>query len=324
MRAAFIERPGAAADIRFGVIPDPAPGPTDVLVDVIATTVNHVDTFVRSGRFRTLLPWPFVVGRDLVGRVARAGPGSTGFAEGELVWCNSLGHGGRQGSAAERAVVPADRLYRLPDGVDPETAVTVAHPAATAYLALFTHGRLRAGETVLVEGAAGNVGAALVVLAAAAGAKVVATSAAADADFVKRLGAAQVLDYRDPGLSGRVREACPAGADLHVDTSGRNELEWVLPLLARRGRTVVLAGAARRPVLPAGELYMSDCSVVGFAISHATAAELAEAAALINRLTVDGRLFPRAVVPLRLDQAAEAHRLIEAGELHGRRAVLTP
>ncbi|MEU4676149.1 alcohol dehydrogenase catalytic domain-containing protein [Micromonospora sp. NPDC023737] len=119
MRAAYIERPGPAADIRFGDLPAPHPGPTDVLVDVIATTVNPVDTFVRSGAYRTPLPLPLVVGRDLVGRVAEVGPGAAGFHAGDLVWCNSLGYDGRQGSAAEQAVVPVVPL--------PLSAVADAH-----------------------------------------------------------------------------------------------------------------------------------------------------------------------------------------------------
>jgi NADPH-dependent curcumin reductase CurA len=202
--------------------------------------------------------------------------------------------------------------------------VTSVHPAATAYLGLFTHGRLRAGETVVVAGAAGNVGAALVVLAVDAGARVVATASAADAAFCRGLGAVEVLDYRAPDLPARLRGACPDGIDLYFDTSGRNDLESVVDLLAFRGRVVLLAGAATRPVLPAGPLYMNDRTVTGFVISHARVDELADAAVLINRLLVQGRLAPRSTVPLPLSQTAEAHRMIERGELHGRRVVLRP
>lgn len=90
-----------------------------------------------------------------------------------------------------------------------------------------------------------------------------------------------------------------------------------------RGRIVLLAGARSRPVLPAGALYMNDRSVIGFVISHASTAELAEAADAVNRMLAAGRLAPRAVVPLPLSQVAEAHRMIEQGELGGRRAVIT-
>ncbi|MER6730922.1 NADPH:quinone reductase [Streptomyces puniciscabiei] len=322
MRAAYIERLGTPEAIRHGELPDPCPGPTDVLVDVTATTVNPVDTFVRSGVFRTPLPFPFVVSRDLVGTVAEAGPGAPGFAVGDTVWCNSLGHEGRQGAAAERAVVPADRLYHLPAGVDPRTAVAVLHPAATAYLGLFTHGELRPGETVVVAGAAGNVGSALTVLAVEAGARVVATAAARDADHCRSLGADAVVDYRSDRLLDALREHVPNGADLYVDTSGTNDLGLAVPLLAPRGRIVLLAGAASHPELPAGALYMKDCSIRGFVISHATTGELAEAAVTINRLLANRRLRPRAITSFPLSAAAEAHRRLEQGETHGRRVVL--
>ncbi|WP_033257230.1 NADPH:quinone reductase [Kitasatospora phosalacinea] len=324
MRAAFIETLGAPEDIRYGDLPAPRTGPADVLVDVVATTVNPVDTFVRSGVFRTALDFPFVVGRDLVGTVAAVGPLVSGFAVGDLVWSNSLGHAGRQGAAAERAAVPADRLYHLPAGVDPVRAVAVVHPAATAYLGLFTHGGLRAGRTVLVCGAAGNVGAALVALAVDAGARVVATAAARDAAYCRESGAEVVLDYRDPALTGRLAEACPDGVDLYLDTSGVNDLAAAVGLLAPRGRIVLLAGAASRPVLPVGPLYMKDCSIAGFVISHATTAELAAAAAAVNRLLAAGRLRPRAVEVLPLSEAARVHGRMERGELHGRRVVLRP
>jgi len=324
MHAAFIERLGPPEHIRYGELPAPRPGPTDVLVDVLATTVNPVDTFVRSGVFRTPMDFPFVISRDLVGSVAAAGPGAPGFAVGDLVWCNSLGHGGRQGAAADQAVVPVDRLYHLPDGVLPTDAVTVVHPAATAYLGLFTHGRLRSTETVVVAGAAGNVGAALVALAAHAGARVVATAAARDAEYCRSLGAAEVLDYRDPALTDRLRAACPQGMDMYLDTSGRNDLDSVVDLLAFRGRIVLLAGARTRPILPAGPLYMNDRSVLGFVISHATTAELAAAAVVINRLLPTGLLRSRATETLPLRDAAKVHHGMEQGDWHGRRVILVP
>ncbi|MFJ8113824.1 NADPH:quinone reductase [Streptomyces sp. NPDC096132] len=322
MRAAFIEQLGPPENIRCGELPPPVAGPTDVLVDVLATTVNPVDTFVRSGVFRTALQYPAVISRDLVGTVAAVGPGTPGFTEGDLVWSNSAGHGGRPGAAAEQVAVAADRLYHLPEGVDPVAAVATVHPAATAYLALFTHGRLRAGKSVLVAGAAGNVGSALVRFAADAGARVIATASVGDAAYCRDLGAEAVLDYRDPELTERIKELSPEGIDLQLDTSGSNDLTAAVELLAHRGRIVLLAGAHSVPRLPGGPFYMKDGSIVGFAISHATAAELSEAARTINRLLARGRLRARAVDIQPLSAAAEAHRRLERGESHGRRLVL--
>jgi NADPH:quinone reductase-like Zn-dependent oxidoreductase len=322
MRAAYIEKLGPADLVRYGEIAVARPGPTDVLVDVTATAVNQVDLFVRSGLFVTPVRFPFVVGRDLVGTVAEVGSGVAGFRAGDRVWCNSLGHGGRQGAAAEQAVVAADRLYHLPEGVDPYEAVAVFHPAATAYLALFVHGRLRVGETVLVAGGAGQVGSALVTMAARAGARVLVTAGARDAEYSARLGAAEVFDYRDPGLVDEIRQAAPSGVDVCVDTAGVNDLPTSVGLLAHRGRVVVLAGARTRPVLPVGPLYMNDRSVIGFAISHATVEELAEAATYVNDLLGQGALRPRRIEFFPLSAAGEVHARMERGELRGVRTVL--
>ncbi|MER5972464.1 NADPH:quinone reductase [Streptomyces sp. NPDC002055] len=324
MKAAYIEEFGPADAIRFGELPPPAGGPTDVLVDVTATTVNPVDTFIRSGAWRTPVPFPFVIGRDVVGTVAATGAGVAGFAVGDAVWCNSLGHGGRQGAAAERVAVPVDRLYHLPDRVSPTDAAAVLHPAATAWLALFTRGALRTGETVLVVGAAGNVGSAAVVLAAEAGARVLATARSEAEDHCRGLGAEGFADYRDPGLAQRCRDFAPQGFDLVVDAAGWNDMDTVVDLLAFRGRVVVLAGLRSRPVLPVGPLYLKDGSVSGFVISRATTAELADAAHTVNRLLAQGRLRSREVEEAPLSAAADVHARLERGQLHGRRVVLRP
>jgi 2-desacetyl-2-hydroxyethyl bacteriochlorophyllide A dehydrogenase len=311
-RAAYITRLGPPEEIRWGELPDSPAGPADVVVRTEAVAVNRVDALIRSGGYATPTPFPFVVGRDLVGDVARPGPG---FAVGDRVWCNSMGHRGRQGSFAERVVVPAERLYPLPDGVDAVDAVAVLHPAATAYLALFRHAGLRVGETVYVGGAAGNVGDALVRMASAAGARVIAAARPDDAERCRAAGADVVVDYRDP----RVREP----VDVYIDTSGRNDLVAAVELLAPGGRIVLIAGWGTRSELPVSSLYVKDGRVLGFVISNASVAELAEAAGTINRMLADGSLRPRIADVMPLAQAAEAHRRIEAGQVRGR-LVLRP
>jgi NADPH:quinone reductase-like Zn-dependent oxidoreductase len=313
MRAAYVTELGPADAIRVGELAVPAIGPTDVLVRVEVVVVNPVDTLVRSGAYPTPTPFPFVVGRDLVGTVAAAGPGAAGFAPGDRVWCNSLGHGGRQGSFAELAVVPAERLYRLPGAADPVAAVAAAHPAATAYLALFRHGGLRPGESVYVGGAAGNVGTALTTLARRGGARVLAGARPEDAGWCRSAGAAEVVDYRAADLAGRVRGLAPGGVDLYVDTSGHLDLPTAVDLLADRGRIVLLAGGGQRLTLPAGPLYTHDRRILGFAISRAGTGELAEAAAVLNGRLAAGDLPVRVREVWPLGRAAEAHRAVERG-----------
>lgn len=324
MRAAYIETHGPAGSIICGTLPTPVPGPTDVLVEVDAVAVNNVDTFVRSGAYATPVPFPFVIGRDLAGTVAAVGADVVGFAEGDAVWSNSLGHAGRQGVSAEYAAVPADRLYHLPEGADPVTTVALVHPAATAHLALVVHGLLRAGETLLVAGGAGHVGRAATVLARHAGARVIATSSSDDLEECRRLGAEAVADYRDPDLADALHRAAPDGVDLHLDTSGHHDLDLALGLLAPRGRVVLMAGLMARPELPVGAVYTRDARIIGFAISNASTADLAEAADRVNRLVTAGALQPRRVEELPLSEAAEAHRRLETGRAAGVRLVLRP
>ncbi|AEW98942.1 NADPH:quinone reductase [Streptantibioticus cattleyicolor] len=323
MRAAYVTEPGPPDAIRYGELPLPATGPTDVLVRVRAVAVDPVDALVRSGAYRTPIPAPFVIGRDLVGEVAATGPGAVGFTPGQAVWCNSLGHGGRQGSFAEYATVAADRLYPAPPDVDPEELVAAAHPAATAWLALFRHGRLRAGQTVYVGGAAGNVGSAAVALANAAGARVVATARPDDFDRVRAWGAADVYDYHGTDLPERLRTAAPDGYHVHLDTSGHGQPAVAVPLLAHGGRMVLMAGLHDIVGLPVGALYTRDARIVGFAISNATTADLATAATAVPHLLRTTTWRPRVTDRLPLSEAAHAHRLLADASVRGR-IVLRP
>jgi NADPH:quinone reductase-like Zn-dependent oxidoreductase len=262
------------------------------------------------------MPLPFIVGRDLVGTVAKAGPGS-GFSVGERVWSNSLGHDGRQGSCADYSVVPADRLYRLPETVEATAAVAAFHPAATAFLALHRRTRVRGGDTVLVGGAAGSVGSCAVQFATEAGARVIATARPADHDRCRALGAGAVFDFDDPDLPSRVLEVAPDGVDICWDTSGRAALNSLAPIVRIGGRMVITAGREPQPPTALWPLYTRDIWLVGFVISRASAAELADAAGAINRRLAGPGLSLRIGEILPLSETARAHALVEGGA-HGR------
>jgi len=325
MKVAFVRETGPAANIQIGRWPVPECGPADVLIKASALAVNHVDLFVRSGAYRTPLPMPFVIGRDCVGQVASTGSGVEGFSVGDFVWCNSLGHEGRQGSFSEYVQAPADRVYPLPAGVDPQRAVAVLHTGAAAWLGLVREGRLQGGDTVFIAGAAGGVGGAAVQMARAIGARVLATASAEDAHWVASLGAEHVLDYRDPDLTARLLDLAAGRVDIYWDQSGRHDFNQALQMLAPGGRVIVSAGLDATPALPIGELYTRDASLRGFALSNASKKDLARAARTINAHLESGRLEVRIAKTLPLDEAAQAHRLLEAGslsKLRGRVVVL--
>jgi NADPH:quinone reductase-like Zn-dependent oxidoreductase len=317
MNAAYVSGLGPASSIRVGQLPVPGPGPTDVLVAVEEVVVNPVDTFVRSGRYPTAVPFPFIVGRDLVGTVAQVGSGAAAFRRGDRVWCNSLGHDGRQGSFAEYAMVPVERLYRLPEGADPQLAVAVAHPAATAYLAWFVHAGLRARQSVFIGGGAGNVGTAGIQMAALAGARVLASARPSDHARCRAAGADVVLDYRDPQLADRVTHHAPAGVDVFWDTSGHNDFALAARVVAPGGGVLVTAAVGESPI-PLPRLYTRDITVSGFVISRASVADLAASAAMINQMLTEQRLTARIADRLPLSHTALAHERIESGAVSGR------
>lgn len=317
MRAAYVERLGPVEEIVVGELGVPVPGPTDVLVAAELVAANPVDTLVRSGRYPTSVPFPFVVGRDVVGTVVAAGPG-TPFDVGERVWSNSLGHDGRQGSFSEYAVVPAERCYRLPGGVDAGLAAAVAHPAATAYLAWFVHGGLRPGRWVYVGGGGGNVGSAAIAMARRAGARVLASAQPRDHDRCRKAGANVIFDYRDPDLAGHLRSAAPGGVDVFWETSGHHDVDLTADSVVTGGRVLLSAATDERPAFPVRDLYTRNVSLHGFVISRATVSQLADAARLINDMLVAGQLSARIAEVLPLQATGQVHARLEAGAVTGR------
>jgi NADPH:quinone reductase-like Zn-dependent oxidoreductase len=163
MRAAYIDAVGPPENIRFGELPTPAVGPSDVLVKTTAVCVDPVDSLIRSGQLPERMSFPFIVGRDMAGVVQAVGPSVTRFAPGDRVWCNNQGYDGRQGTFAEFLAVREDLLYPLPPGVEDKQAVAFVHSALTACIGL-QEAELRAGESVFINGGAGNVGSAVLVL----------------------------------------------------------------------------------------------------------------------------------------------------------------
>lgn len=310
----MIDAHGPADTIRVGDLPMPVPGPDEVLVRVEHGAVNHVDTFVRSGAWRTPMAFPFVVGRDAVGTVVDAGAAAAdAFPPGTAVWTNSLGHDGRDGALAEFVRVPRERLYRRRPEISGADMAALCHPAATAWLALFHHGGLQAGQRVLIVGGGGNVGGAAVQLAVRAGAHVLASARPAAHDGLRAVGAVPVLSRRALGtddLGGEV--------DLIVDTAGTNDLESYVPALSHGGRIVLLAGMASSVPLPVGRLYLNGGTVTGFTISRTPASDLALAAHRLNDMIATAGLRPGPTTVVPLDQVADAHRRLEAGEVRGK------
>lgn len=335
MKAAFIEQTGPPEVIQFGDLPQPEPGPGQVLVRVRAVAVNPIDTYIRGGMIAAQLPRPYVIGCDVAGEVVALGAGVGPFRMGDRVWGSNQGLMGRQGTFAEYAAVDAHWLYPIPEPTSYEQAAAIALVGITAWLGLVRDAKLgqRDGtkpEVLFVNGGTGGVGSAVVQMARALGARVITTAGSeAKVAACLALGAERALNYHTEDVDAAIREFAPEGVDVWWETLREPNFERTVPLLARRGRMVIMAGREARPVFPVGPFYVKDCSLYGFAMFNAPPEEQARAAADINRWLTAGQLQPRIDRVLPLAQAAEAHRLQEtntigkAGTLAGK-IVLTP
>lgn len=324
MQAAYIEEFGPPEVIRWGDLAMPLAGPGDVLVRVTAVGVNGIDAYIRSGAYPVNTAMPFIIGRDLVGTVVDTGREVTRFRAGDLVWANNQGYDGRQGSFSEYCAVAEALLYPLPAGADPLKTAAVVHSALTAVLGLQYKARLEPGETVFINGGAGNVGTAALGIAKALGARVAVTAGQREkAEWCRRLGADLVIDYRTQDVQGALREFAPQGVDVYFDTTKQFDGNLAVASMARRGRILVIAGLTAETRLPVGRFYQRNVTMYGFTVTEATTEELAVYAGEINRWLARGVAQARIAGCLPLSQAAEAHRRLEAGGLFGK-LVLTP
>jgi NADPH2:quinone reductase len=331
MKAAFIDKTGSPDVIRFDELPTLTPGEGEVLVRVGAVAVNPIDLYIRAGTVAMSLPHPFIIGCDLAGTVEKAGPKATRFPAGTRVWGSNQGLLGRQGTFAEYACVQEEWLYPTPDNVPDTQAAAAALVGITAHLGLFRDARLQAGETVFVNGGTGGVGAMVVQMARAVGARVITTVGSAEkARLCQEWGADCVINYKTEDVPARIREWTRGQlVQVWYETQREPNFLRTVDLMAQRGRIIIMAGRQAQPVFPVGPFYVKGLSLHGFAMFNASAAEQRRCAEDINRWLREGKLRPPIgrIFPLR--EAAAAHRLLEENTLHGAgtltgKVVLTP
>ena len=175
MKAVYINETGGLEKIIYGDLPEPEPGANQYLIRVTAVDVNPVDIYIRTGAVPTKMNFPYVLGRDLAGKIVGRGRGANKFKVGERVWCIGQGWEGRQGTFAEFAAVDEGWLNCIPDPVSDEDIAAVSLVGITAHVGLMK-AKLQPGETLFVNGGTGGVGSCVVQMAKFLGARVIATA----------------------------------------------------------------------------------------------------------------------------------------------------
>ena len=321
MRAIRVHEFGTPEVLVLEDVPGPIAGAGEVLVRVDAAGVNPVDTYVRAGTYSELPALPYTPGSDAGGMIVGVGPGGAWRREvGQRVYTT----GSVTGTYAELAICKAEQVRALPDGVSAQQGAALGVPYATAFRALFQRGHAASGEALLVHGASGGVGLAVVQFALAAGLNVIGTAGSGPGRaLVAAQGVEHVLDHRDPGhLQAVVGLTAGHGADLIVELLANVNLSYDLPALAVGGRVVVVGSRGRVKIDPR-DLMDRDADVRGMRMPNATPGDLAEAYAAIASGLADGRLRPVVGRELRLAEAPRAHREIIAGPACGK-IVLVP
>ena len=261
MRAALCTRFGLPDVIALGDVPEPEPGPGEVLVRVHAAGVNFADLVVIAGTYQMKVEPPFVPGMEIAGEVVRAAPGVTGWTAGDRVVALV-----DAGGYAEHAVARADRLIRVPAAMDLTTAAGVFINYGTAHAALHWRAQLKSGETCLVLGGAGGVGLAMIATASSIGAKVIgAASSAERCAIMTNQGAAETIDYGSTKLRDRVQElAGKRGVDVIIDPVGGEMGGLALRCIGWNGRIVSLGfPAGDPPSYPANILLVKNAAALG-------------------------------------------------------------
>ena len=305
MRAVGITRFGGPEVLKIVELPKPQPGDGQVRIKVAAATVNATDTVLRTGRHGPPaegMESPYVPGMELAGTIDLAAPGSR-WQEGDRVMAIVSPNTRLGGAQAEFVVVPADSVARVPDEVSLSAAATLPMNGLTVRLALDLLA-LKPGQTLAVTGAAGAIGGYAVQLAGAEGLKVIADAAAADVDLVRGLGA-DVLVERGQEVAAAIRRAVPDGVDALLDAALIGPA--VLAAVQDGGQV-----AAVRPFRGESERGIKVTLVLVGNYLHA-GDKLAELAALVAA----GKLTLRVADELPAEQAAEAHRRLEAGGVRG-------
>lgn len=325
MKAMLSTAVGGPETLELTELPDPVPGKGELLLRVHAAGVNFPDTLMIRDLYQMKPPRPFAPGGEIAGEVLAVGDGVSGYAPGDRVLALT-GHGG----FATHLTVKANVAVRIPDTMPYEDAACFIFTYGTSHHALKDRAALQPGETLLILGAAGGVGAAAIELGKAAGARVIAAvSSQEKADFCRQIGADETLVYpreldRDgqKALSAEIKKLAGGdGVDVVYDAVGGAYAEPCLRALAWKGRYLVVGFPAGIPNIPLNLTLLKGCQIVGVFWGASVFREPkghAENMADLFRLYAEGRIKPRISARFTLEHAAQALEMMQDRKVLGK------
>jgi len=301
MKAAFIRRFGPPEVFEYGALPDPVPAAGEVLVDIHAASVNAADWKMRSGQYGPKIEFPHIPGRDFSGVVAALGKGAGDFKPGDAVF--GVCEVPREGAYAEKIAIRQDIVARKPEALTHVQCAAIGLIGLTALVSIEDTLKLRSGETILIQGGAGGVAGFAIALANHLGAHVLTTTSAANRDYVRALGADEIIDYRAQDFTRLV-----SNVDAVFDTVGDDVTSRSFRVLRPGGRLASVAAGASVPPSPRADV-TSLRPKVGRDRPH-----LERVASLVAQ----GIVPLPSITEFPLSDAAGAHRVSEARHLRGK------
>jgi len=320
MKAIRVHQTGGPEVLSLEEIPDLRCGPAQVRIQVGAAGINPVETYVRSGSYPKIPPFPYTPGSDASGVIIEAGSDVSEFAVGDRVYTS----GSATGTYAEQAVCGPHQVHRLPESISFEEGAGVNIPYATAYRALFQRAHSVPGETVLIHGASGGVGVAATQLARSAGLKVIGTAGTERGrQLVSDQGAHFVIDHEKEGYLDTIPDLTGGrGVDVILEMLANVNLAKDLTALAMGGRVVVIGCRGSIEINPRDAMGR-DASILGMVLFNAPEQDLIRIQAALGAGLESGVLKPIVGRKFSLNEAPLAHQAVMEPGAHGK-IVLIP
>jgi NADPH:quinone reductase-like Zn-dependent oxidoreductase len=303
MKAAYFERFGGPEVLQYGDLPDPVAAADEVVVDVFAASVNAADWKFRGGEYgrHAQTKFPQIPGRDFSGAIASAGAGVGDLKVGDAVF--GVLEPGKEGTYCEKIAIRAAVIAKKPERLSHVDAAALALTGLTAINSVEDTLKLQRGETILIQGGAGGVAGFAIQFAKYLGARVISTTSAANLDYVRSLGADQVIDYNAQDFTKVVKDC-----DAVFDTVGGEVAQKSFAVLKPGGRAAFIASGAQAPAPSRGDVTALRPPVPRSRKAMERIAQLFEA----------GAIRPPEVKLYRLSEAAEAQRFSQARHFRGK------